>query len=92
MQGVYYVLLNKSFWRLKSNEHVASAGGGKESVVYGDAFIFEEKDEGDAKGEIGEAVFEDVGRVFLQSGEGEEMLRFAAEHRVEEEAEYVRGA
>jgi len=86
--GVYYVMLNKTFKDLPMNEHVCS-GSSKDSYVYGDVFIFRVADQSISTGPLGEAVYEDVSQVFVDSGEAMEMLKFAAKNGGESEMEYL---
>jgi len=85
--GIYYVLLNKSFKDFPRNRHVISTEA-KNTNVFGDVFIFKVKDQEVEKGELGEAVYEDVTRAFVDSGEWEDMLKFAAEDTEESEVAY----
>lgn len=85
--GIYYVLLNKSFNDFRRNRHVISTEA-KNTNVFGDVFIFKVKDQEVEKGELGEAVYEDLTRAFVDSGEWEDMLRFASEDTEESEVAY----
>ncbi len=85
--GIYYVLLNKSFKDFPRNRHVISTEA-KNTNVFGDVFIFKVKDQEAEKGELGEAVYEDVTRAFVDSGEWEDMLKFAAEDTEESDVAY----